>query len=363
MDFASALGQAAKKSGMTETQGVSAESTSRGSVKAETTESFGALLGAAKSKAPVAPTATVASITGQRIPVALDELGDVPRWSFSTLKEFETCQYAVKLKKVDKIPSESGPAAERGSLIHDGCEQWVRFEREDFPADAKTKFEYFTDRFEGLREAYREGRVLMEENWGIRKDWSPCEWDDDELWGRAKLDVFVLQTSVLSKDASGYVAFNESGELILKDGRKKPRLWDDMSIEERSNYSVTCLIIDYKTGRKFGNEMKHSDQGLSYALHAMYRFPDINAFEIEFWYIDQADKLSRLFNRRQLLLLLNMYNTRALKLTSCTNFMPSPNAHTCVYCSYGSNRNKAGAKYGNGACQYDHYRGMGDDDE
>jgi len=240
----------------------------------------------------------------------------VRAWSFSTLKKFENCQWAVKLGKVDKIYVESGEAAQRGTKVHDGCEEWVRGNIAELPADPRTKFDQLSDDFKTLREEFRAGKVTMEENWGIRKDWSPCEWDDKELWGRAKLDAFVLE--------------NEH----------------------------SCRIIDHKTGRKFGNEMKHADQGLSYALHAMYRYPELDIFRVEFWYIDEGVKMIRTFNRRQLgMLILRMHN-RAKKLTTTKDFIPSANAHTCRFCEYGCNKNKEGKAYGNGACGFDHYRGL-----
>lgn len=242
----------------------------------------------------------------------------VKAWSFSTLKKFENCQWAVKLAKVDKIYVESGEAAQRGTVIHDGCEDWVRGKIPELPADRRTKFDAFAGDFTELREQFREGKVSLEDEWGIRKDWSPCGWDDDELWGRAKLDAFVME--------------NEN----------------------------SCVIIDYKTGRKFGNEMKHADQGLSYALHAMHRYPELDVFKVEFWYLDEGLKMVRSFNRRQLSMLLLRYHNRAKKLTTTRDFKPVANAHTCRFCEYGCNQNREGVAYGNGACGFDHYRGLED---
>ena len=47
-----------------------------------------------------------------------DTLGLVPAWSYSTLKTFEECPYRTYISKVRKIREPSGPAAERGSKIH-----------------------------------------------------------------------------------------------------------------------------------------------------------------------------------------------------------------------------------------------------
>lgn len=304
--------------------------------KAESKDAFASLLGSkakeAKQKVITAPvqqapkalsqqslTETLSKAKKTREEVKGAMVVDFPtaaveKWSFSTLKKFENCQWAVKLGKVDKIYVESGEAAQRGTIIHDGCEAWVRGDIEELPSDNRTKMDVFTADFQQLREDFREGKVTMEENWGIRQDWSPCDWEDEELWGRAKLDAFVME--------------NEN----------------------------SCRIIDYKTGQKFGNEMKHSDQGLSYALHAMYRFPELDVFKVEFWYLDQGERMVRTFNRRQLEMLILRYHNRAVKLTTTKDFIPSANPHTCRFCEYGCNTNREGKQYGNGACGFDHYR-------
>lgn len=59
-------------------------------------------------------------------------LGEVASWSYSALKVFEECPYRTYLARVQKIPDPSGPAAERGTLIHE--------QAEDFVSGALTKF-------------------------------------------------------------------------------------------------------------------------------------------------------------------------------------------------------------------------------
>lgn len=338
MGFAETLKARAKETGQQTIQGTSIEGQAK---KEATQESFAARLGAVakatKQKAvstpppsgpPVGKSKDLKSLAdslkkaketrdNERGAMVVDfPVAAVKAWSFSTLKKFENCQWAVKLGKVDKIYVESGEAAQRGTLIHDGCEAWVRGKIPELPADGRTKFDAFAADFAQLREDFRAGKVSLEDDWGIRKDWSPCDWDDPELWGRAKLDGFV---------------------------------------KENDN---SCVIIDYKTGKKFGNEMKHADQGLSYALHAMHRYPELDVFKVEFWYLDEGVKMIRSFNRRQLSMLLLRYHNRAVKLTTTRDFIPSANAHTCRFCEYGCNTNRDGVAYGNGACGFDHYRGL-----
>ena len=51
------------------------------------------------------------------------ELGLVPAWSYSALKTFESCAYRTYISKVKRVQEDYGPAAERGTRIHDQAEQ------------------------------------------------------------------------------------------------------------------------------------------------------------------------------------------------------------------------------------------------
>ena len=317
MSFADTLKNAAKESGQKTIVGKKKKL----STDVKKTDSKGSLA-AALSQAKKEDTSRHKEVTQKMERYKRGEMdtnferGPVKVWSFSSLKAFENCPWQIKLSKVDKLPQKSGQAAERGSFIHDQCEQWVRGGIEKLPHDNKTKFDQLQSDFDLLKAYYDEGKVQMEENWGIRTDWSPCDWDaGDELWGRGKLDAFILE-------------------------------------DEKS-----CRIIDYKTGRRFGNEYKHMDQGLSYALHAMHRYPELDVFQVEFWYIDDGTKMVKVFKRAQLQILLPRYHDRAVEMTTTTSFIPNANKNSCRFCPYGSNRNKKGEPYGTGVCSYDAYKG------
>ena len=45
---------------------------------------------------------------------------------------------------------------------------------------------------------------------------------------------------------------------------------------------------DYKTGKRRGNEIKHTDQGIVYVIGAMMRYPEIEYAQVEFWYTDEG---------------------------------------------------------------------------
>ena len=61
------------------------------------------------------------------------ELGLVPAWSYSALKTYEACPYKTYIAKVKRVREDFGPAAERGTRIHDEAEQYVRHELGELP--------------------------------------------------------------------------------------------------------------------------------------------------------------------------------------------------------------------------------------
>ena len=78
------------------------------------------------------PSSTPPKLTSDKRPDIIeaftkpDELGLVPAWSYSGLKVFETCPYRTYISKVKKVYEEAGPAAERGSRIHQLAEDYVQ---------------------------------------------------------------------------------------------------------------------------------------------------------------------------------------------------------------------------------------------
>ena len=86
-----------------------------------------------------------------------------------------------------------------------------------------------------LRELHGEGKVSMEGEWGYTRDWAPTAYFGKDVWLRAKLDVYVQE--------------------------------DDTS----------ARVIDWKTGRKFGNEYAHASQAMIYAVATFMRFPRLQA--------------------------------------------------------------------------------------
>ena len=156
----------------------------------------------------------------------------IKKVSFSRLAEFENCAWATKLKLIDRVPEperslppgKTEHANDRGSRIHDECEKFVRGQG-PLPREAKE----FAQHFDALKGHFDAGRASLEGEWGFTVDWLPCDYNAPEVWLRVKADAVVW----LSKKRA--------------------------------------VVIDYKTGRKFGNEIKHAEQVQLYAMAVMIR--------------------------------------------------------------------------------------------
>lgn len=207
--------------------------------------------------------------------------------SYSKLLDFERCKYAAKLKHIDRIPEEKSEAADRGTVIHQLAEDYVRGKLKQLPREL-AKFEA---EFEALRARYKAGQVSLEGEWGFDRDWQPCDWKN--AWLRIKADGVVHLT------------------------RRRG------------------VVIDYKTGKRFGNEIKHGEQVQLYAIGALLREPSLEEILVELWYLDINDLVSVHYTRNQALRYMQSFEKRLVKLTSATEFPPNPNIFSCKWCAYG----------------------------
>ena len=220
----------------------------------------------------------------------------IDAWSYSRLTVFEECKLRAKLANIDKIPEPERPlpagktehANDRGTRVHTGAELFVSGNVELLP-----ELQHFREEFQQLKELYREGKVSLEGEWAVDADWNPTAWRSTDTWGRIKLDAFVRLTPTHG------------------------------------------VVIDFKTGRKFGNEIKHAEQCQLYQLAAFMRYPELEQIDVELWYTDQNELTHMRYTRTQGLRFLENFNRRAILLTTETEFKPNPNAFSCRWCPYG----------------------------
>lgn len=217
-------------------------------------------------------------------------------WSYTRLSTFESCKLRAKLAYIDKIPEPERPlppgktehANDRGSRIHDAAEKYVKG-----GIELIQELEKFKHEFVKLREMYAEGKATTEGDWAFNREWQPVAWMSSDVWARIKCDA-VVHTS-----------------------------------------PTTAVIIDYKSGRRFGNEIKHAEQMQLYVIAALIKYPDLQEVTTELWYIDQDEMASMTFTREQGLRFVANYERRGDLMTACEDFPPSPNLFSCKYCPFG----------------------------
>jgi hypothetical protein len=230
----------------------------------------------------------------------------IPAWSWSRLEVFESCPYRAFLEYVEKVPKPKLVPPEgkdehpltRGVRVHQAAEDFVT--RDILMVDELKSFE---DQFEQQRIQYQEDpdACIVEAEWAITQDWEPTGWSSKNTWGRMKLDW-------------GYV-----------DGS-------------------TMTIVDYKTGKKYAT--KHVQQGQLYALAARAFFPEVEQFNVAFWYLDQDDTLEQTYSAIKVDVLRDGFDRRAQAMTLATEFKPKPSSYACRFCPYGEGRD------GNKHCEY-----------
>lgn len=182
-------------------------------------------------------------------------------WSFSALSSFEALPYRFFVESRLKHRGEQHPAALRGENVHKSIEDYIMGLTNDKPNDPKIGA--WQPEFQKWRDLYSEGNdIQLEGDWAFNTDWTPVEWMAQDAWLRAKLDLLYLQNK------------------------------------------TSAHVVDWKTGRKFGNEMKHQQQGILYAISAFMRFPELEFARVEFLYLDQPyrSNLEHTYTREQALL-------------------------------------------------------------
>jgi len=218
--------------------------------------------------------------------------------SFSRLMEFEKCNYAAKLKYIDKIPEpprqlpagKSEHANDRGTRVHESAELFVKGGVELVP-----ELHQCRERFDELKRLYAEGLVELEGEWAFTEEWAPVDWHAENAWARMKLDALVRTSE------------------------------------------TSARVIDYKTGRRAGNEVKHTEQGQLYQLGTFMRIPELTHVVVEFWYVDLNEYDVKSYTRAQGMAYFDKYQKRLLAMSECTDFKPNPNVYSCKWCPYRGN--------------------------
>lgn len=216
------------------------------------------------------------------------ELGLIPSWSHSALKTYETCAYRSYITKVKRIQEDWGPAAKRGTRIHKQAEEYVAGTMPELPHT----LEKFKGEFVFLKEQFNEDKVEIEGEWGFTIDWQPCGWMAKGVWGRMKLDALVRESE------------------------------------------TSARVIDYKTGKRFGNEITHAQQALIYAVGTFFRYPELQHVQTEIWYLDHGETSTQAYTRDEAMVFMPALHERAITMTTALKFPPNPSKTNCYWCSF-----------------------------
>lgn len=267
----------------------------------------------------------------------------ITSWSFSKLGDFEQCKLKTKLKHIDKIPEPERPlppgktehANDRGTRIHTDCELYINGTNPELGPEAE---KHFGPQLDLLRVLYAEGMVSLEGEWGMNDDWEITGWNGEwyeipKPTGEAALTP-VQKFKVLPDRGIGD-AIAQVGKTFWYWVPTWLRLKLDALVFHDDK---TATVIDFKSGRKFGNEVKHGEQCQLYQLVTFLRYPQLETVYAELWYLDQppgANVTSVKYTRSQGLRFRSSFERRGRKLTSCTDFPANPNRFSCKYCPYG----------------------------
>ena len=262
------------------------------------------------------------------------------QWSFSKLGDFESCKLKTKLKHIDRIPEPERPlppgksehANDRGSRIHDNCEHYVRGLIDDLAPEAEKSF---GPRLDLLRVLYAEGLVSLEGEWGMDQDWEVTGWNGQWL----EIDeTQVKEFCAKPRKLNSLPDRGRDGDVVRVG--KQAWLWEPSWLRLKLDALVlhderTATVIDFKTGRKFGNEVKHAEQLQLYQLVTFLRYPKLEVIFAELWYLDQDEVTSVRYLRNQGLRYKANFDRRGTALTTNTAWLPNPNVFTCKWCPYG----------------------------
>lgn len=218
--------------------------------------------------------------------VAITTTGVRPKafsWSYSKLKNFETCpkrHYEIDVAK--NIKEEDSEQLKWGNLLHDGFAKRLGKNKIPLPVTLES-YEPLMKRLEAVP-----GEILVENKFAITSEFAPCDWFAKDAWYRGIADVAII---------NGQVA----------------------------------LAIDYKTG-------KILEDGVQLALMAacmFAHFPQLQAIRTEFFWIKDDAQSRADFKRPEMIEMWRGLWPRieALKQASETMTYPPKSGGLCKrYC-------------------------------
>lgn len=107
-------------------------------------------------------------------------------WSFSALKEYETCPRKYHASRIEKLyPFKQGAAAKYGNDVHEAAEVYIR-DGVPMPDDMK-QFIPMLDSLNAI-----EGEKLCEYKMAVTPELEVCDFYDEARWVRGIADLVIV---------------------------------------------------------------------------------------------------------------------------------------------------------------------------
>lgn len=130
--------------------------------------------------------------------------------SYSAGKQFEQCHFRFYQDRVlRKYPFVQGPEAKEGDEIHSAFEKYFKYEL-DFPKK-HAEFQIIAERLKR-----KHGETQVESKWGLRKDFSPCGYFDNDVYYRYRNDYLRVMDNkaVLIDWKTGKAGYPDIDQLV-----------------------------------------------------------------------------------------------------------------------------------------------------
>lgn len=173
-------------------------------------------------------------------------------YSYTRWKDWDGCPAFAAYKHLDKYdPGPKSPAMERGAMIADLEEKYVKGQTAKLPPE----LDLFRAEFKALRAAWpKEGgkTLFLEESWCFRADWSTTVWNDwDGVRVRVKTDV-----AWASKDFSSVAIWDN------KTGKMRPQQVADYLLQ--LDLYEAGAVSRFPTAEEVTTRLVFTDLGVGY---------------------------------------------------------------------------------------------------
>ena len=221
----------------------------------------------------------------------------ITAWSFSRWNDWKKCPRYAYFKHVLRMKEPGSVALDRGSRIGELAEKFASAtgKRMKTPSELQT----FEVEFRSLQKR----KVMSEGEWAFNRQWEPTGWFDKDAWVRGKVDAFHI----------------ESRKVVVLPAAKKEL--------------VVGVVIDYKTGKL---NPTHLDQLSLYALCAFCKYPELDAVEVQLWYLDHGVLLPdplKLYSRDEVPTLKKEWEAGTRAMLADRRFVEKP-GKACGWCHY-----------------------------